>query len=705
MGVVYEGIDPIIGRRVAIKAARRDLLEGEERTDEMMERFLREARAAGLLNHPGIVTIYDADQEKDVAFIAMEYMAGGNLKDRLRNRSRLEPNEAVRIGTTICTALAAAHEHGVVHRDVKPANILMHTDGSIKVADFGIARISDSTLTQDGAIVGTPYCMSPEQVVGQKVDGRSDLFSVGVILYETLTGQRPFTGDVFATILHKIVHEDPVPPHEITTGLNENLSRVVMKSLNKAPERRYQDGRAMAAALRESLKQEPDPAVLGINDEIGEQPRTPRHDFSTVLSGQFQISPQVDGVPVGGYGPRSQVQLGNEPSLGNESSSGGISSFTPRLSRLMRRKTLLPAILTTILLLVVGVIAATVVLGNQSATPLASGSPTQAIEQGASAPTKPPQPPGPSAKRTEPKAKPKTEEAKPQEPKNITAQKETANEDQPKQEKPKSEKPRAEKPEAQTPKAEQPKTDKPKVEVANAKEPQSKTEPGQPEAPKPQSEDRPAAPVEPSSHEAQPPATPAHEPPSSEKTPASATTPLNAAATPTPRQKVAPPNPSQPKATVPTPTTPPPPPGAETDNLAALQLTRPPSPSSSEEAQSILAELPSVAQFTANFWFADTQEAWDAANNAQLERGERYALCKTTGTVTVAIRDASLPERPIIDTQTVISGGTVWLKTPCPQIHVTYTRDGYWPAERQYSADSPGQAVTDDVVLKNRSLP
>ena len=182
MGIVYEGLDPVIGRRVAINAARRDLLDGDERADEMMERFIREAHAAGQLNHPGIITVYDADQEKDVAFIAMEYMTGGSLKDRLRDRGRLEAKEAVKIAVAICNALAAAHDSDVVHRDVKPANILMHSDGSIKVADFGIARVSDSTLTQDGAIVGTPYCMSPEQVMGRKVDGRSDLFSVGVIL-------------------------------------------------------------------------------------------------------------------------------------------------------------------------------------------------------------------------------------------------------------------------------------------------------------------------------------------------------------------------------------------------------------------------------------------------------------------------------------------------------------------------------------------
>jgi serine/threonine protein kinase len=723
MGVVYEGADPIIGRRVAIKAARRDLLEGEERTGEMMQRFLREARAAGLLNHPGIVTIYDAEEDKDVAFIAMEYMAGGSLKDRLRDRGRLEPKEAVRIGMAICNALAAAHDQGVVHRDIKPANILIHTDGSIKVGDFGIARISDSTLTQDGAIVGTPYCMSPEQVMGQRVDGRSDLFSVGVILYEMLTGQRPFAGDVFAAILHKIVHEDPVPPHEAVSGLNENLSRVVMKSLNKTPEKRYQDGRTMAAALRESLKAEPDPAVLGLDDSAGAQPRAPQHDVSTAMSVRFPPTTE----PVAG-------PVSNRPYEGYAESSGGTSSFTPRLSRLMKRKTLLPSILTTMLLLVIGVITAVVVLGRESVTPptpVAEG-PTQSAAQSTPPPAQPSHPSGPSTKPSESKAKspgPQKEksekgQAEPSQTKSSSVAPQSRKENAPNQEKPKpadlkpegtgAEGTKAEETEPEGPKPGEPKAEKSK-QTARSGQPGSSKAPALAKTPQNEtpatSESKPPSPSEPPSDVAVPPpagpvdARPPEQPPSPSAAMTSlpsATTPANPAPPPVPPQAPVTPNP--PQATANAATQPLPVPETEAKDLAALQPALPPTPSA-QETESILAELPSVGQLTANLWFADTQEAWDAANNAQLQKGERYALCQTTGTVTVIIRDATLPQRPIIDTQTLISGGSVWLTSPCPQIHVTYIRDGYWPVEREHSASSPGEAVTFDVVLKSGNLP
>ncbi|HOT50633.1 MAG TPA: serine/threonine-protein kinase, partial [Candidatus Hydrogenedentes bacterium] len=192
MGVVYEGIDPIIGRRVAIKTARRDVMEASGRADEMMQRFLREARAAGMLNDPGIITIYDADEENGIAYIAMEFIDSGNLQDYLAHRGRPSPEEAVEIGAQICKALALAHAQGIVHRDIKPANIMMLSDGTVKIADFGIAHVSDSNLTQEGAMIGTPHYMSPEQFMGHKIDGRSDLFSVALIVYEMLTGEKPF---------------------------------------------------------------------------------------------------------------------------------------------------------------------------------------------------------------------------------------------------------------------------------------------------------------------------------------------------------------------------------------------------------------------------------------------------------------------------------------------------------------------------------
>lgn len=264
MGVVYEGRDPNIGRRVAIKTARRDVLEASAHAGEMMARFLREARAAGSLSHPNIITIYDADEQEGIAYIAMEFLEGGDLRDLIDSRRAMDPAGIAELGAAICDALACAHARGVVHRDIKPANILMPPDAPLKVADFGIAHVSDSTLTQDGAMIGTPYYMSPEQFMGQKVDGRSDLFSVAVMLYELLTGEKPFTGEAVSTVMQHVIRTQPMPPHELNLNVSEAMGQVVMKALSKRPAERYQDGRAMAEALRESAKPNPDPAKLGL---------------------------------------------------------------------------------------------------------------------------------------------------------------------------------------------------------------------------------------------------------------------------------------------------------------------------------------------------------------------------------------------------------------------------------------------------------
>ena len=262
MGVVYEGKDPNIGRRVAIKTARREVVEASGMADEMMERFLREAQAAGALSHPNIITIYDAAEEDGIAYIAMEYLEGGDLGDIIDAKRKLGMDEIVDIGASICEALDVAHTNGVVHRDIKPANILMPTGQPLKVADFGIAHVSDSNLTQDGALIGTPHYMSPEQFMGQKLDGRSDLFSVGNILYELTTGEKPFGGEALSTVMHHVIKTDPVNPTDLNFAVPDALAQVIMTSLSKRPAGRYSTGKAMADALRESLKDNPDPAKL-----------------------------------------------------------------------------------------------------------------------------------------------------------------------------------------------------------------------------------------------------------------------------------------------------------------------------------------------------------------------------------------------------------------------------------------------------------
>ena len=262
MGVVYEGRDPSLGRTVAIKTARQDVIEKSGLAKEMMERFLREARAAGMLSHPNIITIYDVGEQEGMAYIAMEYLVGKDMDEVLDEKTHFEPEETVNYGVQICEALACAHDQGVCHRDVKPANIFIPDKGGLKVVDFGIARTHDSTLTQDGALIGTPTYMSPEQFMGRKVDGRSDLFSAGIILYEMLTGEKPFTGEALTTIMHHILKSDPAPPSELNYTVPDALSAVVMRALSKKPQDRYPDGRVMAAALRESLKDNPDMSII-----------------------------------------------------------------------------------------------------------------------------------------------------------------------------------------------------------------------------------------------------------------------------------------------------------------------------------------------------------------------------------------------------------------------------------------------------------
>ncbi|MDP7639789.1 MAG: protein kinase [Candidatus Hydrogenedentes bacterium] len=284
MGVVYEGKDPNIGRRVAIKTARRDVLEASGRADEMMARFLREAQSAGGLNHPNIITIYDAAEEGAMAYIAMEFLEGGDLEEYLAKNQYIEQDDAIEICATIGQALAFAHKDGIVHRDIKPANIIMTPKG-IKIADFGIAHMSDSNLTREGAMIGTPHYMSPEQFQGRKVDGRSDLFSLAVMLYEMLTGEKPFTGEQLSTVMTAVIKLEPMEPSELNSMVDDTLNRVVMKALSKNPGKRYADGDAFAAALREAIKPSPDPAITQVGVDPGATATMPAADATVMGAG------------------------------------------------------------------------------------------------------------------------------------------------------------------------------------------------------------------------------------------------------------------------------------------------------------------------------------------------------------------------------------------------------------------------------------
>ena len=248
MGVVYEGYDPLIERVVALKTIRADQLVGEN-AREIVARFRREAQAAGRLSHPNIVSIYDFGEDAGVWYIAMEFIKGRELKEYFEAQQRFSTADSVRIMTQILSALGYSHKLGVIHRDIKPANIILLPDGSVKVADFGIAHIESSELTQVGAVLGTPSYMSPEQIQGLPIDGRSDLFSVGVILYQFLTGERPFTGSSTIT-MRKVLEEDPLPPSRFNVQLPGAMDAVVRKSLEKRADDRYQSADEFAAALQ-----------------------------------------------------------------------------------------------------------------------------------------------------------------------------------------------------------------------------------------------------------------------------------------------------------------------------------------------------------------------------------------------------------------------------------------------------------------------
>lgn len=259
MGVVYEAFDPVIERTVAVKTIRPEQLD-QSQAAEMLARFKREAQAAGRLNHPNIVAIYDYGEVADggdgagssIAFIAMEFIKGRELKDLFDANQRFVIKNIERIMCELLDALNHAHANGVVHRDMKPANIILLADGKVKVADFGIARIETSDLTQAGTVLGTPSYMSPEQFMGQSVDRRSDLFSCGVILYQFLTGEKPFTG-ALTTIMHKVLKEDPLPPSMLNVALPPSWDTVVKKAMAKNPADRYQTAAEFSAAVRAAV--------------------------------------------------------------------------------------------------------------------------------------------------------------------------------------------------------------------------------------------------------------------------------------------------------------------------------------------------------------------------------------------------------------------------------------------------------------------
>jgi tRNA A-37 threonylcarbamoyl transferase component Bud32 len=250
MGIVYKGKDPILNRLTAIKTIRFSDEFDEDNIDVIKTHFYREAEVVAKLSHPNIVTIYDVGEDLDLSFLAMEYLQGESLEKYTSQGNLFPVMKCLEIIAQVCDALEYAHTHNIIHRDIKPANIMLLGDGSIKVTDFGIARATTSTKTRTGIIKGTPYYMSPEQTKGLKLSGRSDIFSLGIVFYQLLTGRLPFDGENMAAIMYQITSVDPTPPTEYMPGINKPILTVLNKALVKDHDKRYAHARDMGKHVR-----------------------------------------------------------------------------------------------------------------------------------------------------------------------------------------------------------------------------------------------------------------------------------------------------------------------------------------------------------------------------------------------------------------------------------------------------------------------
>ena len=250
MGVVFHGFDPVIGRDVAVKTLRLSEAGTGLSREELIGRFQTEARAAGLLTHPNIVVVFDAGEEDGLFYITMEFVEGRSLQSLIDGHQPFPVPRVLKLMEQVCSALDFAHQHNVVHRDIKPANLMLTADDVVKITDFGTAKILQFGTAQTAHVMGTPSYMSPEQVKGKPVDGRSDIFSLGVILYELMTGEKPFPGQNITTVIYKIINEEPIPPRSLDSSIHPGLSAVITRALAKEPAARYQSCHELLTALK-----------------------------------------------------------------------------------------------------------------------------------------------------------------------------------------------------------------------------------------------------------------------------------------------------------------------------------------------------------------------------------------------------------------------------------------------------------------------
>ncbi|MCX6587466.1 MAG: serine/threonine protein kinase [Acidobacteria bacterium] len=288
MGVVYEAQDPAIGRTVAVKSIRIGEISDPRERQRIKDRIFREAQSAGVLSHPHIVTIYDIQEADNVVYIFMEYIDGSTLEKLLLDETPPDKNLVLALLRQTAAAMDFAHSKGIIHRDIKPANVMVRQDWTAKIADFGIAKTQSQSLTQTGLVVGTPNYMSPEQIQGKAVDGRADQFSLGVIAYEVLTGEKPFVADTLPTLLFKLVSEPAVSAVRLNPSLNPSIDAVLQKALSKDPAQRWDSCSAFITALEQQCGRHPGWAP---------QTRGQAHNAATAVVPASPVAPAPPSTP------------------------------------------------------------------------------------------------------------------------------------------------------------------------------------------------------------------------------------------------------------------------------------------------------------------------------------------------------------------------------------------------------------------------
>jgi len=335
MGIVYKGVDPFIGRTVAIKTIRLDVIGQKFAMEEAQSRFLREARSAGNLNHPNIVTVYEVGEDAGTTFIAMEYIDGPSLEELLASGKKFALEDVIELVGRIAEGLDSAHRKDITHRDIKPGNILIDQDGNPHIVDFGIARLSTSTMTQANTVMGTPFYMSPEQIAGRPVDQRADIFALGCILYELLASQKPFGGDTVTTVIYRIMNEDPPPLRSVQKNVPEGLEYIVNKALDKDPESRYQSCREFIEDLRNYPKLRPKPAEGAEKKTKRRVPAVPAASIIILAVGIIGIFFLVRQKPAPVQNDAQQTAAQQQPStlLSQEAAAAQNKSAAPDVSK------------------------------------------------------------------------------------------------------------------------------------------------------------------------------------------------------------------------------------------------------------------------------------------------------------------------------------------------------------------------------------